>query len=55
MIIRRGDLDTKVSFRLPNEQVEQIMRMADRMDTTLSNALRRVVIKGLKVEEMSAE
>jgi predicted DNA-binding protein len=47
VIVKRGDLDKKVSFCIPGEQYEAIKRMADRLDTTLSHAMRKVVNAGL--------
>jgi hypothetical protein len=50
MRIKRGDLDTPVTFRVPAEVLEAAERLADTRETTMSDIFRRLVVAGLRAE-----
>jgi hypothetical protein len=53
MLVKRGDLDTRVSFRITGYEMDEVVKYADQSDVTISSAFRRLVKVGLAYERRS--
>jgi hypothetical protein len=51
MRLRKGDLDTNISFRVPAAQMKRVMAAADELDASISQTVRRLLTAGLEQME----